>query len=66
MPRHCARDYQGQTTVTRRAGQWHRLNLDWQIQCSHIKSMHFEFNPAKDLANQDKHGVSLGMAAELD
>ncbi|WP_296894678.1 BrnT family toxin [Thiobacillus sp.] len=28
--------------------------------------MHIEFDPAKDLANQDKHGVSLLMAAELD
>lgn len=28
--------------------------------------MHIEFDPAKDLANQDKHGVSLAMAAELD
>ena len=28
--------------------------------------MHTEFDPAKDLANQDKHGVSLAMAGELD
>ena len=28
--------------------------------------MHIEFDPAKDLANQDKHGVSLVMAVELD
>jgi uncharacterized DUF497 family protein len=28
--------------------------------------MHIEFDPAKDLANQDKHGVSLAMAIELD
>ena len=28
--------------------------------------MHIEFDPAKDLANQDKHGVSLAMAVELD
>lgn len=28
--------------------------------------MYIEFDPAKDLANQDKHGVSLLMAAELD
>lgn len=28
--------------------------------------MYIEFDPTKDLANQDKHGVSLAMAAELD
>ncbi|HWR77701.1 MAG TPA: BrnT family toxin [Thiobacillus sp.] len=28
--------------------------------------MHIEFDPTKDLANQDKHGVSLAMAVELD
>lgn len=28
--------------------------------------MHIEFDPAKDLANEDKHGVSLAMAGELD
>lgn len=28
--------------------------------------MHIEFDPAKDEANQAKHGVSLLMAAELD
>jgi len=28
--------------------------------------MHIEFDPAKDLANQDKHGVSLALAVELD
>jgi uncharacterized DUF497 family protein len=28
--------------------------------------MHIEFDPAKDLANQDKHGVSLAMAVDLD
>ena len=28
--------------------------------------MRIEFDPAKDLANQTKHGVSLAMAAELD
>lgn len=28
--------------------------------------MRIEFNPAKDSANQDKHGVSLIMAVELD
>lgn len=28
--------------------------------------MRIEFDPAKDLANQAKHGVSLAMAAELD
>lgn len=28
--------------------------------------MHIEFDPAKDLANQDKHGVSLVLAVELD
>ncbi|MBT9590517.1 MAG: BrnT family toxin [Thiobacillus sp.] len=28
--------------------------------------MHIEFDPAKDLANQDKHGVSLALAGELD
>ena len=28
--------------------------------------MRFEFDPAKDRANQAKHGVSLGMAVELD
>ncbi len=28
--------------------------------------MRVEFDPAKDLANQAKHGVSLAMAAELD
>jgi uncharacterized DUF497 family protein len=28
--------------------------------------MHVEFDPAKDEANQAKHGVSLTMAGELD
>ena len=28
--------------------------------------MHIEFDPAKDLANQDKHGVSLAIAVDLD
>jgi len=28
--------------------------------------MHFEFGPAKDAANQAKHGLSLAMANELD
>jgi len=28
--------------------------------------MHIEFDPAKNLANQDKHGVSLALAVELD
>ena len=28
--------------------------------------MHIEFDPAKDSANEDKHGVSLAMAVELD
>lgn len=28
--------------------------------------MHIEFDPAKDLANQGKHGVSLALAVELD
>jgi uncharacterized DUF497 family protein len=29
-------------------------------------NMRIEFDPAKDLMNQAKHGVSLGLAAELD
>lgn len=28
--------------------------------------MHFEFEPAKDVANQAKHGVPLSAAGELD
>ncbi len=28
--------------------------------------MEIEFDPAKDIANQTKHGVSLGLASELD
>ncbi|MFY9822312.1 MAG: BrnT family toxin [Thermoanaerobaculia bacterium] len=28
--------------------------------------MRIEFDPAKDLANQAKHGVSLALAGELD
>jgi uncharacterized protein len=28
--------------------------------------MHIEFDPAKDAANQAKHGVSLSAAGELD
>jgi uncharacterized DUF497 family protein len=28
--------------------------------------MWIEFDPAKDAANRTKHGVSLGLAAELD
>ena len=28
--------------------------------------MHFEFDPAKDVTNQAKHGVSLSAAGELD
>ena len=28
--------------------------------------MLIEFDPAKDAANQDKHGLSLAMASELD
>ena len=29
-------------------------------------SMLIEFDPAKDAVNQDKHGLSLAMASELD
>jgi uncharacterized protein len=28
--------------------------------------MHIEFDPAKDVANQTKHGISLSVAGELD
>jgi uncharacterized DUF497 family protein len=28
--------------------------------------VHIEFDPAKDVANQTKHGVSLSVASELD
>lgn len=28
--------------------------------------MHIEFDPVKDASNQTKHGLSLGMAVELD
>ena len=28
--------------------------------------MRIEFDPAKDVANRDKHGVSLALAEELD
>jgi uncharacterized DUF497 family protein len=28
--------------------------------------MHIEFDPVKDASNQAKHGLSLGMASELD
>jgi uncharacterized DUF497 family protein len=28
--------------------------------------MYIEFDPAKDVANQTKHGVSLSVASELD
>jgi len=28
--------------------------------------MHLEFDPAKDVANQTKHGLSLSLAIELD
>lgn len=28
--------------------------------------MHIEFDPAKDVANQTKHGVSLSVAGELN
>ena len=28
--------------------------------------MHIEFDPAKDVANQARHGVSLSLASELD
>ena len=28
--------------------------------------MHIDFDPAKDVANQAKHGVSLSVAGELD
>jgi uncharacterized DUF497 family protein len=28
--------------------------------------MRLEFDPAKDRANQEKHGVSLGLAVEVD
>lgn len=28
--------------------------------------MHIEFDPVKDASNQIKHGLSLGMAVELD
>ena len=28
--------------------------------------MHLEFDPAKDAANREKHGVSLALAGELD
>ena len=28
--------------------------------------MQFEFDPAKDRANREKHGLSLGLAVEVD
>jgi len=33
---------------------------------NHNKSIEIIFDSAKDKANQTKHGVSLGLAAELD
>ena len=33
---------------------------------SYSKSVQIDFDPAKDRANRDKHGVSLVLAVELD
>lgn len=41
-------------------------SFDNLINCSYIKVMRVEFDPAKDAANQAKHGVSLAMAGDLD
>ena len=41
-------------------------SFDNFINCSYIKVVRVEFDPAKDAANQVKHGVSLAMAGELD
>ncbi len=40
------------------------------VDCCHLRNynnyMEITFDPAKDKANQTKHGVSLGLATELD
>ena len=42
------------------------LVIDSLIYCSYINGMRIEFDPAKDAANQEKHGVSLALAGDLD
>ena len=43
-----------------------RVSIDNLIYCSYSKVMKIEFDPAKDVANQAKHGVPLSMADDLD
>jgi len=40
--------------------------LTENLSCSYSKSVQIDFDPAKDRANYDKHGVSLVLAVELD
>lgn len=42
------------------------LPIDFINYCSYIKSVRFEFDPAKNRANVSAHGVPLSLAAELD
>ncbi len=41
-------------------------SIDTLIFSSYINTMRIEFDPIKDASNQIKHGLSLGMAEELD
>jgi len=41
-------------------------SIDYVSYRNYNKSMEITFDPAKDKANQTKHGVTLGLAAELD
>ena len=43
-----------------------RGSFDNLIYCSYSKAVRVGFDPAKDSANQAKHGVSLSMANDLD
>jgi uncharacterized protein len=41
-------------------------SIDTLIFSSYINTMRIEFDPIKDVSNQIKHGLSLGIAEELD
>ena len=53
-------------SVVRPHRRSHHGPFDNLINCSYIKFIRVEFDPAKDAANQAKHGVSLAMAGDLD
>ena len=43
-----------------------KMFLQILLNVNTISPMRIEFDPAKDSANTDKHGVSLGLASQLE